>query len=219
MNLPKPPRLRFLLAGTVWLMGMLAGARGGSGPPPAPAGMILDQAHVLLPERATWLSQRLRAAAEERSIRVYVVTLQSLGVAPSVQKERLANLAHFYSDAWLGKSVGVMLLVDDESGAAIIVATDETNRVYPPFQRNILLDEPLRLVQRETLLRDKVEQTALAIVEVLRRLQDEDRAKERRERTVNRVFAGWMTALALGGTLLFLVIQRARARRGKKVTA
>ncbi len=175
--------------------------------------MILDRGQVLLPERAVYLSQRLRAAASERSIWVYVVTLPSLEVPPSKQRERLVNLGDFYRDGWLKGRVGVVLLVDDESGAAMVAASEEANRQYPPLQRNMLLEEPLRDIQKESLRRDKVERTALAVVEVISRLQDEQRRKARRDLLVNLAVA--IIVLAGVGVLVFVALAKAKRRRAK----
>lgn len=192
-------------------MGQLAAAVGARAElvlPPAPAGFILDQGHVLLPEHAAALSQRLRAAAAERDIWVYVVTLPSLGVPPSKQRERLVNLGDFYRDGWLGGRVGVVLLFDDESGNAMVAASDEANRQFPPLQRNMLLEARLRLIQRESLLRDKVEKTALAVIDVISRMQDEERRNKRRDRLVYLAMA--IIATAGVGTISFVKWVKAR---------
>ena len=170
--------------------------------PPAPAGFILDRGNVLLPGPAAALSQRLRVAAEERGIWVYVVTLPTLDVPPSKQRERLMNLGDFYRDGWLRDRVGVVLLVDDESGAAMVASSDEANRQYPPFQRNMLLEEPLRLIGKESLRRDKIEKTALAVVEVISRLQDEQKRAKQRDR---RVAASMGVVIVAGVALLLFV--------------
>jgi len=179
--------------------------------PPAPEGMILDQSRVLLPERAEELSMRLTALRGERSIWIYVVTVPSLGVAPSVQRERLSNLGHFYADGWLADRLGVVFLIDDESQAAIIVASTEADRQFPPLQRNLLMQDPLREVQREKFLRDKVEGTTLVIVDVLSGLQDEAKRAARRDRVVNTLMA--VTAV-IGIAVLLLVKWKTPNRSG-----
>ena len=168
--------------------------------PPAPAGFILDTGQVLLPEAAAALSQRLRRAAEVRGIWIYVVTLPTLGVPPSKQRERLVNLGDFYRDGWLQGRVGVVLLVDDESGAAMIAASEAANRQYHPLQRNMLLEEPLRLIGQESLRRDKIEKTALAVLDVITRLQDEEKRNRRRDRLVSLT----MGAVIAAGVALIL---------------
>lgn len=178
--------------------------------PPAPAGLILDKGQVFLPEAAAALSQRLRTAAGERGIWVYVVTLPTLEVPPSKQRERLRNLGDFYREGWLRDRVGVVLLVDDESGTAMVAASEAANREYPPLLRNMLLEEPLRLIQKESLQRDKIEKTALAVVEVISHLQDEKWQAKRRDR---RVY-GSMGAVVVTGVVLILFV---RWRRRKPV--
>lgn len=180
--------------------------------PPAPSSFILDRGKVLLPESAAVLSQRLRTAAGERGIWVYVVTLPTLEVPPSKQRERLVNLGDFYRDGWLQDRVGVVLLFDDESGAAMVAASDAANRQYPPLQRNMLLEEPLRLIQKESFRRDKIEKTALAVVDAISQLQDEERQAKRRDRLVN---LGMGAVISCGIALLLFV----RWKRRKSVPA
>lgn len=191
----------------------VSGLRAETALPPAPSSFILDRGNVLLPGAAATLSQRLRAAAEERGIWVYVVTLPSLGVPPSKQRERLVNMGDLYRSGWLGDRVGVVLLVDDESGAAMVAASDEANRRYPPLQRNILLEEPLRLIGKESLQRDKIEKTALAVVDVISRLQDEERQAKQRDRRV----ALSMGSVISGGVALLLFVHWKR-RKSMTVT-
>ena len=211
-NLPMSPlrplqKLQYAIA-VLGIFVVAPGLRAQMALPPAPAGFILDQGQVLLPEAAVALSQRLRVAAEERGIWVYVVTLPTLGVPPSKQKERLVNLGDFYRHGWLGDRVGVVLLVDDESGAAMVAASEAANRQYPPLRRNMLLEEPLRLIGRETLRRDKIEKTALAVVDVISRLQEEEKQAKRRDRRVGLALGA---VLAAGMALLLF----ARWKLGK----
>lgn len=200
-------RLRWLLLASLLIS--LACAQGERELPLAPAGMILDQGQVLLPERAAILSQRLKVAAEERGIWVYVVTLPSLGVPASKQRKRLINLGDFYRNGWLKDRVGVVLLFDDESGSAMVAASEEANRQYPPLQRNMQLEETLRLIRRESLRRDKVEKTALAVIEVISRLEDDKLKKKRRDQLVNLAMAG----IAIAGVGVIVLVRWARSRR------
>jgi hypothetical protein len=184
--------------------------------PPAPAGLILDKGNVLLPEHAAALSQRLRAAAAERGIWVYVVTVPTLGVPPSKQQERLVHLGDSYRDGWLKGRIGVVIFVDDESGAAMVAASEVINRRYPPLRRNMLLEEPLRLIGRETLRRDKIEKTALALVDVISRLQDDEQQAKHRDRMVALSLGG---VLAAGVALLLFVRWKSGARpKGESVS-
>lgn len=166
-------------------------------PPPPPPGMVLDQAKVMLPEATVLLSKKLRAAAAERGIWVYIVTVRSLEVPSSKQRERLANLAHFYRDDWLEKRVGVLFLIDDESGNAMLAASELANRDFPPLQRNLLLEKPLAAVNQQPLLRDKIEQTALVFIQVISKMQDDDRQTARREKITDWTMAAFTSACLL----------------------
>jgi hypothetical protein len=159
--------------------------------------MVLDQAKVMLPEATVLLSKKLRAAAAERGIWVYIVTVRSLEVPSSKQRERLANLAHFYRDDWLEKRVGVLFLIDDESGNAMLAASELANRDFPPLQRNLLLEKPLAAVNQEPLLRDKIEQTALVFIQVISKMQDDDRQTARREKITDWTMAAFTSACLL----------------------
>lgn len=202
-------RIVALLLGATFFGLTLTGGSAVPELPPAPAGFILDQGGVMLPEAAQALSRRLQTAAEERGIWVYVVTLPSLGVPASKQRERLVNLGDFYRRGWLQDRVGVVLLVDDESGAAMVASSESANRQYPPLQRNMLMDEPLRLLQKEPLRRDKIEKTALAVIEAISHLQDEEKKARRRDRWVNLT----MALISVGGVTLLVWVKWVRERK------
>ncbi|MEI8106816.1 MAG: TPM domain-containing protein [Verrucomicrobiota bacterium] len=197
--LPVNPILRLVLI--LWTIAAFSPiAQAQLHPPPPPPGMILDQAKVMLPEATVLLSKKLRAAATERGILVYIVTVRSLEVSSSKQRERLANLSHFYRDDWLDKRVGVLFLIDDESGNAMLAASELANKDFPPLQRNILLEKPLSLANQEPLLRDKIEKTALAVIQVISKMQDDDRQTARREK-----FTDW-TMVAFTASCLLAII-------------
>lgn len=149
---------------------------------------------MLLPERAEALNQYLMAGAREHGVSVYLLTVNSPGVRAFRKTTRLSELGHRYADRWLRDAVGMMILFDDDARAAVVVASRETDRRFPPLQRNMVLDEPLRLVQRgEGLSRDKLEVTAAA----------------RRHRIANVAMGG----IALVGVALVL---RSTLRRDRK---
>jgi len=209
MSFLKHPRWVALFIGVLGLCLPASNSLSANVLPDAPDGLILDEGKILLPERAAELSERLVAMMRERGISIYVVTVPSLGVPPSIQHERLSNLAHLYVDRWLQGLVGVVFLVDDESQAAIIVASAEADRQFPPLRRKLLMKDPLQSVQREKFLRDKVERTTLVIVDVLSGLQDEAKRAARRDRMVNTM----MAVIACVGLLVVILA------RGKNRTA
>ncbi|MCE9610961.1 MAG: hypothetical protein K8R23_12270 [Chthoniobacter sp.] len=207
---PRPPlRCASFLLGVV-LFWVSTGEVNAAPPlPPPPPGLIQDAGNVLLPEAARALSERLQTAAVQRGIWVYVVTLPSLGVPPSKQRERLVNMGDLYRHGWLGDRVGVVLLVDDESGAAMIAASEAANRQYPPLQRNMLMEEPLRLLQKEPLRRDKIEKTALTVVAVISHLQDESEKSKRRDLWVNVA----MAVISIAGVGLIVWVKWVREKK------
>ena len=156
-----------------------------------PAGLVADQAGVMLPAGAEALNRELLAGQRERGIAVYVLTVPALHVAPSARKGRLSELGHRYVERWVGGTVGMVLIFEDEGGEAAVLASHETDRQFPPFSRNMALSEPLRRIQRgRGLARDKVEASARTILAGLGQLQDEAAAAARRDRLVNRTMGG-----------------------------
>lgn len=169
--------------------------------PGKPAGLVADQAGVLLPERAGVLNQYLMAGAREHGVSVYLLTVNSPGVRAAAKTPRLSALGHRYADRWLPDAVGMIILFDDDARAAVVVASRETDRRFPPLQRNMVLDEPLRQLQRgEGLSRDKLEVTATTLFTALSQLQDQANADARRHRMINLA----MAAIALVGVALLL---------------
>lgn len=169
--------------------------------PEKPAGLVADRASVLIPERAEALNQYLMAGARERGITVYLLTVHSLRVPSSQKKERLSALGHRYADRWIKDAIGMVMLFDDESGDAVVIASQETDRRFPPLQRKMALADPLRRIQHgEGLARDKLEGTATALFTTLRQLQDQANADARRQRIINLT----MGCIALFGVTLLL---------------
>lgn len=169
--------------------------------PEKPAGLVADRASVLIPERAEVLNQYLMAGARERSISIYLLTVHSLGVPPSQKKSRLSTLGHRYADRWIKDAIGMVMLFDDESGDAVVIASQETDRRFPPLHRKMALADPLRRIQQgEGLARDKLEGTATALFTTLRQLQDQANADARRQRIINLT----MGCIALFGVALLL---------------
>lgn len=169
--------------------------------PDKPAGLVADRAAVLLPERAAALNQYLMAGAHEKAISVYLLTVPALGVPASGRKGRLSELGHRYADRWLGEALGMVMLFDDESGDAVVIASRETDRRFPPLLRKMALAEPLREIQRgEGLARDKLEGTATALFTMLAQLREKADADARRDRGVNYA----MGAAVLVGVVLLL---------------
>lgn len=169
----------------------------------------MDKAGLLLPERAAALNAELMAGAREYGIWIYVLTLPTLSVNPSQKHENLARLAHRYADLWTKDQTAMIILFDDESRDAIVVASDEANRRFPPFTRNLVLTEPLATItQGPALTREKMEQAAKLTLDILVRLQAQERAGVRRQRIVNSLMTVFFTTS--GGLLLYLHLRKRR---------
>ena len=173
--------------------------------PEKPAQLVADGAAVLLPERAAALNRYLMAGAKEKAITVYVLTVPTLGVPAAGRKARLSELGHRYAEGWLKGALGMVMLFDDESGDAVVIASRETDRRFPPLLRQMALAEPLREIQRgEGLARDKLEGTAMALFTMLGQLREKADAAARRDRRVNYA----MGAVVLAGVVLLLLGSR-----------
>ena len=157
--------------------------------PPAPDGLILDQARVLLPEATARLSARL-VAARATGIHVYVVSVTSLRVPASKQSDRLIERTKEYSDAWLGHKVGGVVLFDDQSGLMTVEVSKETNRLFTSFAVEEKIKDALQNFHQSGLARDKVEFTAQTLVEILSQLQSDHTKETRRQRTANLLMGG-----------------------------
>ena len=164
--------------------------------PPAPAGHILDQAQVFLPEAATRLGARL-AAAKAVEVQIYVVTVRSLKVPSSKQLARLQSLAKDYSAAWLSHDVGAIILFDDESGLVTLELSKETDKRYVGFAVEEELKRPLGEAAKIGLARDKVERFAEVTVEVLTRLQTTF-LKEAHRQLIGNLIMGAIALLGVG---------------------
>ena len=201
--IPRVPSLRPALLACCLGLALTAPLRSDDEPfPERPAGLVADKARVMLPAGADALNQELLAGQRERGIAVYVLTVPALHVASAARKRRLSELGHRYVERWVGRSVGMVLIFEDEGGEAAVLASGETDRQFPPFTRNMAMGEPLRRIQRGGgLARDKVEASARTILAGLSQLQDEAAAAARRDRLVNRTMGG----IVLLATVLLLL--------------
>ena len=175
--------------------------------PPAPAGMIFDQAHVLQPEAAARLSARL-VAARAQGVDVYVITLPSLRVPSSKQLERLDEVAKEYSEAWTPRNVGAVIIFDDEGGLMTVLLSPETDRRFASFAVEMELKAPLFEIQKTGLARDKLERSAQLIVETLKKFQTDATKSAHRQWIANAI----MSIIALIGIGLAVLSAAARPK-------
>lgn len=173
--------------------------------PPAPAGFILDQAGVLLPEATARLSARL-TTARASDVYVYVVTFRTLGVLPSKQEERLHFLAKDFAKSWAADKVGAMLLFDDEGGLMTVQFNPETDHRFATFAVEAALREPLGKIQQSGLARDKLEQSAYVIADTLIPLQ-EKWSKENHRQRIGNFIMGTIALLGIG-LIIFSVLNK-----------
>ncbi len=164
-----------------------------------PPGPILDQAHVFRPETAERLAAHL-TAARAQDVWVYVLTVPTLRVLPSRQKEKLEGLAKSYAKTWLPESVGAVLIFDDEGGLMSAEISPEAGHRFSDVAIQIALAEPLSKIQMEGLSREKLDKSATAVTDILCKLQTKYLEETRRQRKANIIMGG-IALLGLGMAL------------------
>ena len=179
--------------------------------PPAPAGLILDQAHVLLPEIDARLSAKL-AKALALDVHVYVVTIPSLHTPTSKQFDRLQELSTAYSSAWNKRNVGAVILFDDESGLITVDLSKLTSERFTTFAVEDKLKIPLGEAQKTGLAREKIERFGELTAATLSKLQTEYLKESRRQRISNLIMG---TVALLGiGLAIFSAIPKRQTQSG-----
>ncbi len=171
--------------------------------PQAPAGLILDQAHVLLPEIAARLSAKL-ADARAHDVHVYVATVSSLRVPASKQLERLEELAKDYSNTWNKHTIGAVILFDDESGMITLELSKPTSERFTTFAVEDVLRIPLGEAQKSGLARDKIQRFGEITAVALSKLQ-EDYLKETHRARIGNFIMGGIALLGIGLTIFSAV--------------
>ncbi len=175
---------------------------------PKPDSMLLDAATVFQPAKVQELAALLQTA-REKDVWVYVLTVPTLRVTASKQREALEVLAKRYIKAWLPSQAGAIVLFDDESGLVTIELSAEATHRFSEIVLQIELVEPVGKAQMDGLSREKLENVSRVVVEVLSRLQAKHAAEVRRQRTANAIMAG----LAIVGVAL--LIRSATGTRSK----
>ncbi len=139
--------------------------------PPAPAGHVLDQANVMLPEAAAKLSEQLVAAKRGASVNVYLVTIRSLGTTYTKQNERLVEFGNKLAANWLNALRGAVVAFDDESGLVTVVYSKDAKETFSELELDQTMTAPLAVIQRggekrdKILDRDKLERTTTLVVD------------------------------------------------------
>jgi len=164
--------------------------------PPAPASHVLDQADVILPDVEARLSAQF-LAARLKGVEVYVVTLPSLGVPPSKQSSELESRATRYCAAWSPKSVGALLLFDDEGGLMTVVTSKKAEERFTTFLLEKEFREGLAKIPPDVISRVKLERSGIVVVETLSRLQAEA-VKSDRTKLIGNIVMGSLALLGIG---------------------
>jgi len=156
---------------------------------PLPAEPILDQAGVLRPDAVERLHTAL-TAARAKDVWIYVLTVPSLQVLPSKQKEKLEATAKRYAKAWTPKTVGAIILFDDEGGLMSMETSKEAGRRFSDVAIQIAMEERTAKLQTEGLAREKLEKITLVAAEALCQLQAQYVEDSRRQRRINLIMGG-----------------------------
>jgi hypothetical protein len=164
--------------------------------PPAPASHVLDQADVILPDVEARLSAQF-LAARLNGVEVYVVTVRSLGVPPSKQSSELESRATRYCAAWCPKSVGALLLFDDEGGLMTVVTSKKAEERFTTFLLEKEFREGLAKIPPDVISRVKLERSGIVVVETLSRLQAEA-VKSDRTKLIGNIVMGSLALLGIG---------------------
>jgi hypothetical protein len=181
-----------------------------------PPGPILDQANVLRQEGTAHLTAHL-TAARAHDVWVYVLTVPSLKVLPSRQRETLENLAKRYSEAWIPGKVGAVVVFDDEGGLMSAETSAEAARRFSEVAIQIGLEEALTKIQEGGPSRVKLERSATVVADVLCKFQADYREDSGRQRTTNLIMGG--IALLGLGLALWSATTGAKKSASKKVAS
>lgn len=177
--------------------------------PAAPADHVLDRATVLRPEAAAELSALL-VKAQAQDVHVFLVTVPSLKVLPSLQGEQLEILVGRYAAAWIKGVVGAIVLFDDEGGLMTISFSPEAQRRFSSFEIERDVKDRVEKIKHSGLAREKLESSTRIATDVLVELQTKYARDTHRQRIANFL----MGTVALFGIVLAVW----SATRGAKST-
>ena len=126
--------------------------------PPKPPGHILDDLHVLRPDMTADLSARLTAAAREKDVHVFLITVQRR------KREDLEKLATRITKSWTKGVIGAVVAFDDDTGSMTISTSERLDNEFPSVQFNMLFRDRLLATSRASeLSRDKLFETATVL--------------------------------------------------------
>ena len=168
--------------------------------PKAPENHILDQGNVFSPEIVERMSTALRDCARTRDVYVYVVTVPTLKVMPSREREKLEALGKATTAAWTKDRVGAVIVFDDEAGWVTIGASEEAEKQFSAVAINMVFKDPLFQIRKIHLSPFKLEAAAMVLVNGFTDLKlKADREAQQRRRS-RMIFGSLMfLAAVIGG--------------------
>ena len=168
--------------------------------PERPASFVFDQGSVFPPEIAQRLSSRLQECARDHDIDIYAITLPTLQVMPSRVREKLEELGSAATEKWLKDRVGAVIVFDNEAGWVTIGLSERAEREFSSVTLNMVLKDPLMITRKKRLSPDKLEATAIVLVDGLVKLKMNSLKEQRRHSVVRFAFiAVVLIAVTLGG--------------------
>ncbi len=165
--------------------------------PAQPANHLLDQGKAFTPEVASRLADRLGAAARDRDVHVYVMTVGTLNVMPSRAAETLDQTLKAARAKWLADQVGAVIIFDNETGRAVAAASDTALKLFPADAVNAALKDPELQSKKKHLAPEHLETTVSILLRHMTDLRAKTDEENRRRRARN-----WM----VGGSAIVVVL-------------
>lgn len=168
--------------------------------PEPPENYILDQGRVFPQEVIDRLSASLRACAHDYDLHIYVVTVPTLKVMPSREREKLEAFGDAVTEAWTKDRVGAVIVFDDEAGWVTVGASDEAEKHFSSVAINMMFKDPLVQTRKKHLSPDKLEAAAMVLVRGMTELRIRENQEAHHRRIVRIIFGSvFLIALILGG--------------------
>ncbi len=132
--------------------------------PERPADYLLDQGKMFPPEIAQRLIATLKKCAREQNVHVYVMTVPTLQVMPSREREKLEELGTAVTENWTKGQIGGVIVFDNEAGWVTVGASEEAERVFSAVAINMVFRDPLIASRKKHLSPEKLEAAAMVMV-------------------------------------------------------
>ena len=119
---------------------------------------------------------------------------------PSRVREKLEELGSAATEKWLKDRVGAVIVFDNEAGWVTIGLSERAEREFSSVTLNMVLKDPLMITRKKRLSPDKLEATAIVLVDGLVKLKMNSLKEQRRHSVVRFAFiAVVLIAVTLGG--------------------